>query len=107
MLDIAKWDDALDTARVINKNLLEVMFTPSRFRQDPDWPGFGYGLGVHVGAIAGHREVAHTGEWTGFTGENATLPDDRFAVVMLSNTDTFDKRPLTAAIIELFYGRSI
>ena len=98
-----KWDDALDTGRVINKDLLELMFTPSRFRQDPDWPGFGYALGVHVGSLAGRREVAHTGGWTGFTSENATLPDDRFAVVMLSNTDTFDKRPLMRRIISLFY----
>jgi len=103
VLDLVQWDDALDTGRVINKNLLEVMFTPSRFRQDPDWPGFGYGLGVHVGSVAGHREVAHTGGWTGFTSENATLPDQRFAVVMLSNTDTFDKRPMTRRIISLFY----
>jgi len=102
-LDLVKWDDALDTGRVINKDLLELMFTPSRFRQDPDWPSFGYALGVHIGSVAGRREVAHTGGWTGFTSENATLPDDRFAVVMLSNTDTFDKRPLMRRIISLFY----
>ena len=101
-LDIARWDDALDTGHVMNKKLLALMFTPSPFR-DSDWPGFGYGLGVNIGSVAGHREVVHTGGWTGFTSENATLPDERFAVVMLSNTDTFDKRPLVRRIIALFY----
>lgn len=103
VLDLTRWDDALDTGRVIRADLLKLMFAPSRFEGDPDWPGFSYGLGVHVGAVAGHREVAHTGLWTGFTGENATLPDERFAVVILSNTDTFNKRPLTNEIIKVFY----
>ncbi|MBV8596167.1 MAG: hypothetical protein JOZ50_07930, partial [Candidatus Eremiobacteraeota bacterium] len=47
-------------------------------------------------------EVAHTGGWTGFTGENATLPRDRIAVVLLTNTDTFNyggKRDLVQQIL--------
>ncbi len=103
VLDLIKWDYALDSGRVIDPAMLKLMFTPSGRRSD--WPG-GYALGVGLDSVAGHREVAHTGGWTGFTGENATLPDERFAVVMVTNTDTFDwggKVDLIQRIIGLFY----
>jgi hypothetical protein len=36
---------------------------------------------------AGHRAVSHGGEVSGFTAENVVFPDDRVAVVALSNQD--------------------
>ncbi|HEV2036988.1 MAG TPA: serine hydrolase domain-containing protein, partial [Candidatus Eremiobacteraceae bacterium] len=98
--DLVRWDNALDSGRVINQQLLAMMFTPSLHKAD--WPG-GYALGVGLDSVGKHREIVHTGGWIGFTGINATLPDDRFAVVMLSNTDTFDKTALAQRIIRLFY----
>ncbi|MBV8460625.1 MAG: beta-lactamase family protein [Candidatus Eremiobacteraeota bacterium] len=100
VLDLITWDDALDTGRVIDHDMLELMFTPSPYKGG-DWPK-GYGLGVGFDSVAGHFEVAHTGGWTGFTGENATLPRDRIAVVLLTNTDTFNyggKRDLVQQIL--------
>ncbi|MDQ6767604.1 MAG: beta-lactamase family protein [Candidatus Eremiobacteraeota bacterium] len=98
--DLIRWDNALDSGRVLNQELLAMMFTPSPYRAD--WPG-GYALGVGLDSVGKHREIVHTGGWIGFTGINATLPDDRFAVVLLSNTDTFDKTALAQRIIRLFY----
>lgn len=100
VLDLVKWDDALDSGRVVNKRLLKIMFTPSSHKTD--WPG-GYGLGLVISHMNGHREVFHTGEWTGFTGENATFPDDHFVTVILTNTDQLDKDPLVKHIFTLFY----
>jgi CubicO group peptidase (beta-lactamase class C family) len=102
VLDLITWDDALDAGRVINPDMLALMFTPSPHKGG-DWPK-GYGLGVGFDSVAGQLEVAHTGGWTGFTGENATLPRNRVAVVLLTNTDTFDyggKRDLVQLILEL------
>jgi CubicO group peptidase (beta-lactamase class C family) len=87
VLDLVVWDDALDSGRVIYPDMLKLMFTPSPYKAD--WAK-GYGLGVGLDSVSGHLEAAHTGGWTGFTGENATLPHDRIAVIMLTNTDTFD-----------------
>jgi CubicO group peptidase (beta-lactamase class C family) len=87
VLDLIAWDDALDTGRVITPDLLKIMFTPSP--RAADWPG-GYALGVGLDSIDGRVIVAHTGGWSGFTGENATIPSDRIAVILLTNTDTFD-----------------
>lgn len=102
VLDLVKWDNALDGGRVIGPDLLKTMFTPSSHQAD--WPG-GYALGLGLDTVGGYRELAHTGQWTGFSGENATLPDARLAVIMLSNTDTFEwqsKRNLANRIITLF-----
>jgi hypothetical protein len=42
---------------------------------------------VQVGSNAGHRSISHTGEVSGFTASNAIYPDDRSAVVVLTNLD--------------------
>jgi CubicO group peptidase (beta-lactamase class C family) len=46
-----------------------------------------YGLGVTVGTDAGHRSLSHGGEVSGFTAQNVVFPDDRVAVVVLTNQD--------------------
>lgn len=100
VLDLVRWDDALDGGRVVDKQLLKIMFTPSAHKAD--WPD-GYGLGLGVDHVGAHREIVHTGGWTGFSSENATFPDDRFAIILLSNSDEFSKDALVKRIFRLFY----
>jgi D-alanyl-D-alanine carboxypeptidase len=99
-LDLVRWDTALDAGRLLNRRLLAMMFTPSHHRAD--WP-YGYGFGVGLDRVDGHREIVHEGEWTGYAAENATFPDDGFDIVMLSNTDVFDENALKRRIFRLFY----
>jgi hypothetical protein len=47
----------------------------------------GYGLGVDVSEENGHRQIEHSGEVSGFVAENAVYPDDRAAIVVLTNLD--------------------
>lgn len=100
VLDLVKWDAALDARRVVPQVPLAMMFTPA-------WHGrettYGYGLGLGVNRLFGHREILHQGEWTGYAGENATFPDDRFVVITLSNTDGFNEDLLTEEIFAMFY----
>jgi hypothetical protein len=46
-----------------------------------------YGLGVGVSLVNGRRVLAHSGEVSGFTAQNSVYPDDRAAVIVLTNTD--------------------
>ena len=46
-----------------------------------------YALGVNVTSQGGHRALSHGGEVSGFTAQNIVLPDDRVAVVVLTNQD--------------------
>ena len=40
-----------------------------------------------MGTEAGHRALSHGGEVSGFTAENIVFPDERVAVVVLTNQD--------------------
>ena len=46
-----------------------------------------YGLGVGVSLVNGRRVLSHNGEVSGFTAQNSVYPDDRAAVIVLTNID--------------------
>ena len=52
-----------------------------------DGVGTNYGLGVDIETENGHRMVGHAGEVSGFTAQNTVFPDDRAAIVVLTNQD--------------------
>jgi CubicO group peptidase (beta-lactamase class C family) len=80
--DLSKWDIAM-----MNESLLQ----PASYRQMEtetllkNGAGTGYGLGLDVSFWEGHRAISHRGEVSGYTATNAVLPDDRIAVVVLTN----------------------
>ncbi|HTK37178.1 MAG TPA: serine hydrolase domain-containing protein [Pyrinomonadaceae bacterium] len=82
--DLAKWDISM-----MNRTLLK----PASYKlletevQLTNGLGTHYGLGVDVRMQNGHRAVSHGGEVSGFTAENTVFPDDRAAIVVLTNQD--------------------
>jgi D-alanyl-D-alanine carboxypeptidase len=44
-----------------------------------------YALGLQIEDRNGHRELEHSGEVGGYVAENIVYPDDRFAIVVLTN----------------------
>jgi D-alanyl-D-alanine carboxypeptidase len=92
--DLAKWDIG-----IINQKLLK----PASYHQFEtevllkNGLGTNYGLGVDVSSQSGHRSVSHTGEVSGFTSKNVVFPDERVAVVVLTNQDASD---VSAAIAD-------
>ena len=50
-------------------------------------PQLDYGFGFGVGAFEGHRWFGHNGGAPGVNVEAAVYPDDRTAVIVLSNRD--------------------
>jgi D-alanyl-D-alanine carboxypeptidase len=45
----------------------------------------GYGLGVGVHVRNGHLQLEHSGEVGGYVAENIVFPDDKLAIVVLTN----------------------
>jgi D-alanyl-D-alanine carboxypeptidase len=82
--DLARWDIG-----VINMALM----TPASYKRQQtatildDGRPSNYALGVQVGSYDDHRLVAHSGGVSGFTTQNVIFPDDRAAIVVLTNTD--------------------
>ncbi len=82
--DLALWD-----VSVIEQSLLQ----PASYRelqremQLNSGNGVRYGLGVSVTTVDGRRVIGHGGEVSGFTARNDIYPDERAAVVVLTNLD--------------------
>ena len=82
--DLAKWDISIMDQKLLKPASYREM---EREVQLTNGLGTRYGLGVSLGVEAGHRAVSHGGETSGFTSENIVYPDDRVAVLALTNQD--------------------
>src|SRR5215813_8907430 len=101
-LDLAKWDIS-----IMDQKLLK----PASYRElgaDVSLKSglaTSYGLGVSVGSQAGHRTLSHGGEVSGFTAQNNVFPDDRAAVVVLTNQDAASAAgPIASGIGPLLFA---
>jgi CubicO group peptidase (beta-lactamase class C family) len=83
VLDLAKWDEALEARKIVGPASYDAMWTPVKLN---DGSTFAYGFGWDVDKAAnGHRLIEHGGSWQGFTTYIARYPDDRLTVVVLTN----------------------
>jgi len=82
--DLAKWDISMIEEKILKPESYRQMETEVLLANGA---GTHYGLGVDVGMQGGHRYIGHDGEVSGFVSANAVFPDDREAVVVLTNQD--------------------
>jgi len=82
--ELAKWDMGILSRTVLKPASHREMETEVKLKNGF---GTGYGLGLQVGNVAGHRVVRHGGEVSGFVAQNLVFPDDRLAIVVLTNQD--------------------
>ena len=82
--DLAKWDISIMDQKLMKPASYQQLGTDVLLKNGL---GTRYGLGVSVSMIAGHRALSHGGEVSGFTAENIVFPDDRVAIVVLTNQD--------------------
>lgn len=83
--DMAKWDAALYTEKVLKKSSLDQMWTATRLKNGKTQD---YGFGWGVGRIKGHREVGHGGGITGFSTYIGRFVDDKLSIIVLCNLDS-------------------
>jgi len=82
--DLAKWDVSVINQTILKPASYREMETDVLLKNGLDTH---YGLGVDVNSQGGHRAISHGGEVSGFTATNTVFPDDRAAVVVLTNQD--------------------
>ena len=82
--DLAKWNISMMNQTVLKPASYKAMQTDTLLK---DGVATGYGLGVEVGEMQGHRMIEHSGEVSGFVAENMVFPDDKAAVTVLTNQD--------------------
>jgi len=82
--DLARWDISIIDQALLKPASYQELETEVLLKNGL---GTSYGLGVDVDTVSGHRALFHGGEVSGFTAQNIVFPDERVAVVALTNQD--------------------
>jgi CubicO group peptidase (beta-lactamase class C family) len=82
--ELAKWDISIMDQKLLKPSSYREFGTDMLLKNGLSTH---YGLGVDVNSQAGHRALSHGGEVSGFTAQNVVFPDDRAAIVVLTNQD--------------------
>lgn len=82
--DLAKWDAALYTERLVKTSSLEKAWTPYVLASGKA-TGYGYGWGV--AKLRGRRAISHGGGIFGFSTYAVRLPEEKVFVAVLCNSD--------------------
>lgn len=83
--DLALWDAALYTERVVKQESLKRAWTPYRLNNGKPTH---YGYGWAMGEWEGHRFITHDGGINGFITSGYRFPDDKVYVAVLTNLDS-------------------
>jgi CubicO group peptidase (beta-lactamase class C family) len=79
--DLAKWDHALGTGRVVSAESYSQMTTPTGAAAPRH-----YGFGLMQDTLAGQRVIRHSGGINGFISDNAWFPGVQMSVTVLTNS---------------------
>lgn len=82
--DMAKWDVALYTEKLLKRSSLDQMRTAAVTKGGADAP-FNYGFGWFIDSYHGHRLVQHSGGTPGFSSVMYRFLDDKLTIVILTN----------------------
>jgi len=98
--DLKRWDQALDTTRLVSRKMLKEAFTAGpATRHDK---AVDYGFGWFLSEYRGLREVWHSGNTVGFTTRIERFPEKRFTVIILANRNQAALADLANQIVDLF-----
>lgn len=99
VLDLAKWDAALYTDKILKQAALSQMWMPVKLNGGATHP---YGFGWELSAVAGHKLVHHGGSLPGFRAQFSRFVDDKVSVVVLTNGDNADPNLIAIGIAALY-----
>jgi CubicO group peptidase (beta-lactamase class C family) len=103
--DLARWNISLMKGAILSRASMQQFSQAQRLS---DGTSTTYGLGIGVSQTAnGGRRWAHSGGLAGFTSMNATYPDDRTAIVVLTNGEGGASKRIFAGLETLIIGTSV
>jgi CubicO group peptidase (beta-lactamase class C family) len=97
--DMAKWDAALYTEKLLKRSSLEQMWTPVKLNNGKTFP---YGFGWALGTFRGHRIIEHGGSWQGFKSQISRYPDDKLTIVLFANQARTNQAKIAHGVAALF-----
>ena len=106
IVDLAKWDAALYTEKLLKRSSLEQMWTVAKLQDGQPNSGH-YGFGWLTGKRNGHSVVEHEGSWQGFETDISRYLDDKLTVAVLANLA--ESKPYIVAnhVAEMYLSGSV
>jgi len=104
--DLAKWDAALYTEKLLPRSSLEQIWTVAKLNNGQPNSGH-YGFGWEIGKRNGHRVVEHEGAWQGFETGISRYLDDKLTVVVLTNLADAKPHIFANHVAEMYLSGSV
>jgi CubicO group peptidase (beta-lactamase class C family) len=101
IVDLAKWDAALYTEKLLKRSSLEQMWTVVKLNDGKPNSG-NYGFGWEITSSHGHRLIDHDGAWQGFKTQISRYVDDKLTVVVLSNLAEANPGKIAEGVAEIY-----
>jgi len=99
--DLAKWDAALYTEKLLRHSSLQQMWTVAKLKNGQPNSGH-YGYGWSIEEKKGHKVIGHGGSWQGFKTHISRYVDDKLTVVVLINQADAEPGPITDRVAEMY-----
>jgi CubicO group peptidase (beta-lactamase class C family) len=106
ILDLAKWDAALYTEKLLKQSSLQQMWTVAKLNNGQPDSG-NYGFGWDIEKRRGHRVIEHGGAWQGFKTQISRYVDEKLTVVVLANLEDAKLSPLVDHVAEMYLSGKI
>lgn len=97
VLDLVKWDQALDDRSVLTDASVREMWRPVPLTAGGAHP---YGFGWELAPFRQWRSVHHAGSLPGFRANYLKLLDERVTIILLTNAEAVDRDAILAGVIE-------
>jgi CubicO group peptidase (beta-lactamase class C family) len=104
ILDLAKWDAALYTEKLLKRSSLDEMWTVVKLKNGKPNSG-DYGFGWEIVTKNGHRVIGHGGSWQGFRTHISRYVDDKLTVVVLTNLAEANPGKITDHVASMYLGQ--
>jgi D-alanyl-D-alanine carboxypeptidase len=101
--DLAKWNGALDRETLLNAATKAQMWTPAKLNNGKPTK---YGFGWFIDEVEGHKNIGHGGSTSGFSATIQRFPDDKLAIVLLTNTDEMVAPTLAKKLATFYFAGS-
>ena len=83
MLDLAKWNAALDSGKLLQRSHWEQMWSPLKLNSGTL---SSYGFGWRVDDYKGRKNIGHSGSTSGFSATLQRFPAEKLTLIILCNS---------------------
>jgi CubicO group peptidase (beta-lactamase class C family) len=99
VLDLAKWDAALYTDKILKQSVRDQMWAAVKLNNGTSHP---YGFGWELETVGGHKQVHHGGSLTGFRAELTRFMDDKLTVIVLANGNNANPESIAIGVAAFY-----